>query len=159
MVASCSSVEELTRPAKKRVGKEEMTPMALGDQIGEVSGRITGTRVSTPSAGQPPRIEVSFQGSGTVLGQDVTNIATYSQTLRPGGILYGEGDALYITGDGQSAHWRGFGVGKPTGPFPAGHFAVCGSAETDSQALGRLNEIATVLEYDVDQEGNSRYTM
>ena len=50
-------------------------------------------------------------------------------------------------------------MGRPTGPFPAGHFAVCGSAETESQALGRLNEIATVLEYDVDQEGNIRYTM
>ena len=134
--------------------------MALGDQIGEASGRITGTRVIAPSGTQRQvRIEVSFQGSGTVLGQDVTNIATYSQTLRPGGILYGEGDALYITGDGQSAHWKGFGVGRPTGAFPAGHFAVCGSVETESQALGRLNEIATVLEYDVDQEGNIRYTM
>jgi hypothetical protein len=132
--------------------------MALGDQIGQASGRVTGTRVITPSAGQPPRIEVSFQGSGTVPGQDVTNIATYSQTLRSGGILYGEGDALYITSDGQSAHWRGFGVGRPTGPFPAGHFAVCGSTQTESQALSRLNEIATVLEYDVDQEGNYRYT-
>jgi hypothetical protein len=150
-------VDSMAR-TRKRVGKEEMTPMALGDQIGEASGRITGTRVITSSAGQT-RIEVSFQGSGTVLGHDVTNIATYWQTMRPGGILYGEGDALHITGDGQSAHWRGFGVGRPTGPFPAGHFAVCGSAETESQALGRLNEIATVLEYDVDQEGNFRYTM
>jgi hypothetical protein len=139
--------------------KEESAPMALGDQIGEGSGRITGTRVITPMVGtQQPRIEVSFQGSGTLLGQDITNIGTYWQTLRPGGILYGEGDLLYITGDGQSAHWRGFGVGRPTGPFPAGHFAVCGSAETDSQALGRFNEIATVIEYDVDQEGNIRYT-
>jgi hypothetical protein len=90
--------------------------------------------------------------------QDITNIGTYWQTLRPGGILYGEGEVLYITGDGQSAHWKGFGVGRPTGSFPAGHFAVCGSAETESQALGRFNEIATVIEYDVDQEGNYRYT-
>jgi hypothetical protein len=101
---------------------------------------------------------VSLQGSGTLLGQDVTNIATYWQTLRPGGILYGKGELLYITSDGESAHWRGFGVGRPTGPFPAGHFAVCGSAESESQALGRFNEIATVIEYDVDQEGNFRYT-
>src|SRR4051794_23667295 len=119
---------------RKRVGKEETTPMALGDQIGEVSGRITGSRVITPSAGQT-RIEVSFQGSGTLLGQDITDIGTYRQTLRPEGVLYGEGDVLYITGDGQSAHWRGFGVGRPTGSFPASHFAVCGSAETESQAL------------------------
>ena len=93
-----------------------------------------------------------------MLGQDITDIGTYWQTLKAGGVLYGEGDVLYITGDGQSAHWRGFGVGRPTGPFPAGHFAVCGSFETESQALGRLNEIATVTEYDVDQEGNYRYT-
>jgi hypothetical protein len=134
--------------------------MALGDQIGEGSGTITGTRVITPSGTQQQeaRIEVSFQGSGTLLGQNITNVGTYVQTLRPGGILYGEGDLLYITGDGQSAHWRGFGVGRPTGPFPAGHFAVCGSAESESQALGRLNEITTVIEYDVDQEGNYRYT-
>jgi hypothetical protein len=137
----------------------ECVPMALGDQIGEGFGRITGTRVITPlGTQQEARIEVSFQGNGTLLGQDITNIGTYVQTLRPGGTLYGEGDVLYITGDGQSAHWRGFGVGRPTGAFPAGHFAVCGSVETESQTLGRLNEIATVIEYDVDQEGNYRYT-
>jgi hypothetical protein len=70
--------------------------MALGDQIGEASGRITGTRVITPSAGQTPRIEVSFQGSGTLLGQGITEIGTYWQTLKPGGVLHGEGDVLYI---------------------------------------------------------------
>jgi hypothetical protein len=97
--------------------------MALGDQIGEASGKVTGNRVITPMVGtqQQARIEVSFQGSGTLLGQEITDIGTYWQTLKPGGTLYGEGDVLYITGDGQSAHWRGFGVGRPTGPFPAGH--------------------------------------
>src|SRR3712207_8252672 len=95
--------------------------MALGDQIGEGSGRITGTRVITPlGTQQEARIEVSFQGSGTLLGQEITNIGTYVQTLRPGGVLYGEGDVLYITGEGESARWRGFGVGRPTGSFPAG---------------------------------------
>jgi hypothetical protein len=105
--------------------------MALGDQIGEASGTITGTRV-IKSMGTQAQIEVSFQGSGTMLGQDITDIGTYWQTLRAGGVLYGEGDVLYITGDGESAHWTGFGVGRPTGPFPAGHFAVCGSTETES---------------------------
>lgn len=132
--------------------------MALGDQIGQAPGTITGTRV-IPSMGTQTQIEVSFQGSGTMLGQDITDIGTYWQTLRAGGVLYGEGDVIYITGDGQSAHWSGFGVGKPTGPFPAGHFAVCGSTQTESQALSRLNEIATLTEYDVDQEGNYSYTI
>jgi hypothetical protein len=133
--------------------------MALGDQIGESSGRITGTRVITPLGSQQAQIEVAFQGSGTLLGQDITEVGTYVSTFRPGGVVYGEGDVLYITSDGESAHWQGFGVGRPTGAFPAGHFAVCGSAETESQALSRLNEIATVTEYDADQEGNYRYTL
>ncbi len=53
--------------------------MALGDQIGEASGRVTGTRVITPMVGtqQQARIEVSFQGSGTLLGQNITDIGTY----------------------------------------------------------------------------------
>ena len=133
--------------------------MALGDQIGEASGRVTGTRVITPLGMQQAQIEVSFQGSGTLLGQDITEVGTYVSTFRPGGVIYGEGDVLYMTSDGESAHWGGFGVGRSTGPFPAGHFAVCGSAETESQALSRLNEIATVTEYDADQEGNYRYTI
>jgi hypothetical protein len=151
-------VEELIRRAKKRVGKEESAPMALGEKIGEASGRITGTRVFTPSGTQQQRTEVSFQGSGTLLGQEITEIGTFWQILRPGGVLYGEGEVLYITGDGEIAHWRGFGVGRPTGPFPAGHFAVSGSAETESQALSRLNEVATVSEYDVDKQGKYRDT-
>ena len=132
--------------------------MALGEQIGEASGKITGTRVVTPLGGHTRQIEVSFQGSGSLLGHDITDIGTYVQTLRPGGVLYGEGEVLYLTADGQSAQWRGFGVGRPTGPFPAGHFAVCGSTQTESRALRRLNEIATVAEYDVDEEGNYHYT-
>jgi hypothetical protein len=69
--------------------------MALGDQIGQASGRITGTRVITPLGTQQAQIEVSFQGNGTLLGQNITEIGTYWQTLRPGGVLYGEGDLLW----------------------------------------------------------------
>jgi len=131
--------------------------MALGDQIGEASGRITGTRVLAPE-GQPVKVEVALQGSGTMLGQQITDVGTYWQTVRPGGVLYGEGDNLFLTAEGESAHWTGFGVGRPTGAFPAGHFAVCGSAQSDSQALGRLNEVATALEFDVGEDGSYRWT-
>ncbi len=131
--------------------------MALGDQIGEASGRITGTRVLAPE-GQPVKVEVALQGSGTMLGQQITDVGTYSQTVRPGGVFYGEGDNLFLTADGESAHWTGFGVGRPTGAFPAGHFAVCGSVLTDSQALGRLNEVATAIEFDVGEDGSYRWT-
>jgi hypothetical protein len=131
--------------------------MALGDQIGEASGRITGTRVLAPE-GQPVKMELALQGSGTMLGQQITDVGTYWQTVRPGGVIYGEGDNLFLTADGESAHWTGFGVGRPTGAFPAGHFAVCGSALSDSPALGRLNEVATAIEFDVGEDGSYRWT-
>jgi len=75
-------VERVIARPGKRVGKES-APMALGDQIGEASGTITGTRV-IKSIGTQAQIEVSFQGSGTMLGQDITDIGTYWQTLRAG---------------------------------------------------------------------------
>ncbi len=131
--------------------------MALGEQIGEASGRITGTRVLAPE-GQPVKMELALQGSGTMLGQQITDVGTYWQTVRPGGVIYGEGDNLFLTAEGESAHWTGFGVGRPTGAFPAGHFAVCGSVLTDSQALGRLNEVATAIEFDVGEDGSYRWT-
>ena len=53
----------------------------------------------------------------------------------------------------------GIRVGHPTGPAPAGHLAVCGSAQTESQSLARLNSVANVVEYDVDAEGNYHWTL
>jgi hypothetical protein len=134
--------------------------MALGDQVGEASGKITGTRVLTPVGGeQQVQMEVSFQGSGNMLGEEIIDTATYLQVVRPGGVFYGEGDALWITSAGESAHFAGFGVGRPTGGFPAGHFAVCGSAQTASEKLARLNSVAIVAEYDVDEDGSYRWTL
>lgn len=65
--------------------------MALGDQISESTGRITGLRVVTPVEGGPAQMEGTFQGSGTLLGQQMTVVGTYVQSARPGGVLYGEG--------------------------------------------------------------------
>jgi hypothetical protein len=35
---------------------------------------------------------------------------------------------------------------------------VCGSTLTESQALGRLNEVATIVEFDVEEDGSYRWT-
>ena len=39
----------------------------LGEQIGEETGQITAMRV-LPAEGAGPKVEVSFQSSGTLLG-------------------------------------------------------------------------------------------
>jgi hypothetical protein len=48
----------------------------LGEQIGEDTGQITGMRV-LPDDGAGPKVEVSFQTSGTILGIHESNMGTY----------------------------------------------------------------------------------
>jgi hypothetical protein len=130
----------------------------LGELLGESTGKITGTRV-LPSEGQQIKVEVSFQGSGTLLGEAITDIGTYWQTIRPEGVLYGEGHVLMMTRDGTIADWTGFGVGQPTGPSPAAHYAVCGSFQPTSGKLARLASVANAIEYDVEQDGSYHWKL
>ncbi|MFQ5875360.1 MAG: hypothetical protein ACE5JL_16390 [Dehalococcoidia bacterium] len=130
----------------------------LGELLGEASGKTTGVRV-LPTEGQQVKVEVSFQGSGKLLGVDMTDTGTYWQTIRPGGVLYGEGHVLMMTKEGEIADFTGFGVGRPTGPSPAAHYGVCGSFQTTSEKLAHLNTIATVFEYDVAEDGSYHWKM
>ncbi len=104
-----------------------------------------------------PKLEVSCQGNGKLLGQEMTEFITYWQTVRPGGELYGEGQVVMMTQDGQMATWTGFGVGRPTGKGFAASYRVAGSFQTASKQLSRLNGLVTVIEYEVDGNGNYSY--
>jgi hypothetical protein len=130
----------------------------LGDRLGESTGKITNVRV-LPTEGQQVRIEVSFQGHGTLLGQEITDIGTYCQTIRPGGVLYGEGHTLMMTPGGEILDWVGGGVGRATGPGFKASYGVYGSAQTNSEKLIRAAEVADVIEYEVEEDGSYRWTM
>ncbi len=121
--------------------------------IGEASGKITAIRV-LPSDGPASKLELTFQGRGTMLGMEIDDIGTYTQTTRSGGVLYCEAQVVLITTDGGIANWTGFAVGKPTGRFPASTWGPCGSVQTASQQLAHLNAVSTVVEYHVDENGN-----
>ena len=55
----------------------------LGEKIGEMSGKINSQRVlANPGGG--PKMETSFQASGTLLGTDVKETGTYSHRCPPG---------------------------------------------------------------------------
>lgn len=130
----------------------------LGQVVGESSGAFTSTRV-LPSEGQQIKVEVSFQGRGHLLGEEITDIGTYWQTVRPGGVLYGEGHVLMMTAEGEVADWIGFGVGRPTGPAPAASYAVGGSFQSASSKLFRLTTIVTAIEYEVDATSHYRWKL
>jgi hypothetical protein len=130
----------------------------LGERIGEASGKVTGVRV-IPTDRPETTLEISFQGTGNVLGQDITDIGTYTQVVGADGVLRGHGEVVMITAEGQSAHWVGGGVGLPTGPPPKAHFAVTGTFKQATEQFQQLTTLANVVEYDVTEEFGYRWEM
>jgi hypothetical protein len=129
-----------------------MTPyfkMALGEVLGEGRGKVTTMRVLPDG-----KMEVSQQGTGKLLGSEITDAVTYWTVMRPNGTAYGEGQQIIMSSDG-SAVWKGSGVGKPIGQGGGWKYAVAGAFQTvTSQKWGRLLDVYTVSEYDVDQNQN-----
>jgi hypothetical protein len=50
--------------------------------------------------GQEVKVEVSIEGRRRLLGEDIADFGTYWQTFRSGGVLYGEGNNLWLTNEG-----------------------------------------------------------
>ncbi len=127
----------------------------LGEKILEHSGKITGQRV-LPSEGGTPKIETSFQANERLLGVEATTLGTYQAVARPGGILFGQGEGVIMTKEGDMATWTGQGIGRPKGRGMAASWRGCIYYQTASQKLARLNGIAAVFEYEVDENGNTQ---
>ena len=124
----------------------------LGEQVGEARGKRTVRRVLSVDGGF--KVEVAFESKGKLLGVDNTEIGTYWSEGRPDGSLYGEGQGVVITNDGEVATWKGGGVGKFVGGGAVNYRGAI-YYSTASQKLARLNGGATVFEFDVDAEGNT----
>src|SRR6266568_7853144 len=123
----------------------------LGDVISETKGkRIVRRMLGT----DPPKVEVSFEDSGQMLGTAVNGFGTYWAVVRPDGSLYGEGEGASTTQDGELVTWKG---------TAQGHFGAGGAVSyrgmlffrTASQKLAQLSSAPGVFEYEVDAAGNS----
>src|ERR1700730_1893762 len=77
----------------------------LGEKIGEETGKVTLQR-TLASAGGGPRMETSFQATGSILGVGHKTTGTYTSEKRPDGTLYGEGQGIVMTSEGG----RGTGI-------------------------------------------------
>ena len=125
----------------------------LGEQVGHEVGQVSGLRVLPGEDG--PRVEVSFQASGTLLGIHENNMGTYVSVTRPDGTLFGEGQGIAMTDEGETVTWQGNGVGRFTGHGTAVSWRGAIYYRTTSERLARLNGIAGVFEYETDQSGKS----
>jgi hypothetical protein len=125
----------------------------LGEQIGEGRGKRTARRVvATDPVFQ---VEVSFEDTSKLLGVDGMNIGTYTSGNKPDGSLYGEGQGVFVSMDGDIATWKGIGIGRLV-PGGAVSYRGCLSYSTASTKLARLNSIAGVFEFEVDGSGNTQ---
>ena len=126
----------------------------LGEMIGELRGKRTSRRV-LPCEGAGLKVEVSFEGTGKMLGVDVNEIGTYWAATRPDGTLYGEGQGVVISHAGDMATWVGGGVGQFREGGAVGYRGAI-YYQTTSPKLARLNSVAVVFEFEVDAQGNTR---
>jgi hypothetical protein len=127
----------------------------LGDQISEEKGKITSQRVLDVEGGEPT-IETSFSATGNYRGVETTATVTYCATPRPGGAIYGEGQGVLMSKDGQEmATWTGQGIGRFTSP---GKIRFTGSLFFSTSSTGKLaflNNLVGVFEYQSDESGNT----
>ena len=127
----------------------------LGDLISEEKGKITSQRVLDVEGGIP-KIEASFSATGNYRGVETTATITYWSTPRPGGAIYGEGQGVIMSKDGQEmAIWTGQGIGRFTSP---GKIRFTGSLFFSTSSTGRLsflNNLVGVFEYETDESGNT----
>ena len=128
----------------------------LGEMICEEQGKITGVRVLPfNGSNSMPRLEVSFQGSGTLVGVEMTNVGTYISVMTPAGVFNGSGQGVITTKDGDIVTWTGSGVGTPKGQGLAASWRGMIYYQTSSQRLAGLNKTPTAFEYEVDENGNT----
>lgn len=123
----------------------------LSEQIYTGQGKRTARRVLET---QPFTVEVSFEDKGNMLGLDGATIGTYLSSPRPDGTLAGTGQGIFACADGEVITWKGIGTGR----LKAGGAVSYRGALTFtavSQRLSRLNLIAGVFEFEVDEAGNT----
>lgn len=100
-------------------------------------------------------METSFESTGTLLGVSCTETGTYWSAVRSDGSLYGEGQGILMGQEGEMATWIGQGVGIVAAD---GGVSFRGAVyyESPSPTWSRLNRVAAIFEFDVDDKGNTR---
>ena len=123
----------------------------LGDQIGESKGKRIVRRILSI---EPPTAEVTFEATGTILGAATNETGTYTSVVRPDGSIFGHGQGLAITADGDGITWTGTGLGK-FGPGGSVSYRGMIFYRTDSQKMARINNVCGAFEFETDPAGNT----
>lgn len=123
----------------------------IGEQISDLKGKRIVRRVLSVD---PPTVEVTFEDAGTTLGVAVVGMGTYTSVVRPDGSIFGDGQGVTTTHEGESITWTGTGSGK-FGPGGSVSYRGMLFFKTASQKLARLNNMCGAFEFEVDPAGNT----
>ena len=128
--------------------------MALGDLVLDETGTVTGIRVLSADA-SGSKLEVCLRTSGTIRGVAESTFWTYTQLIRPDGSVYGQGEGVMTTQDGNVIHLIGHGSGQAPAPGGTTNFRTMLHAHSTSAKYADLNSIGLVGNYDVAADGSA----
>jgi hypothetical protein len=123
----------------------------LGELIGENRGKRLVRRVLSTT---PPTVEVTFEEAGKLFGIATTGMGTYTSVIRPDGTIWGTGQGIVTTADGEGMTWVGSGQGK-FGAGGAVSYRGILYFQGPSAKLAKLSAHPAVFEYEVDAEGKT----
>ncbi|MDD1718349.1 MAG: hypothetical protein LUO88_04660 [Methanoregulaceae archaeon] len=126
----------------------------LGEMVGEFKGKITGRRV-LPLHEMDPKIEVSVERKGRLLGVEAMEMVTFWSIRKPGGVLYGEGQGALMSNEGEMGVYHATGVGKSGGRGTSTMLRGVLYPHSRSPKWVSLNGVALVYEYESDENGNT----
>ena len=124
----------------------------LGELIYQGSGKRTVRKILSTD---PVKVEVAFEEGCKILGVEAMEIGTYSSTIRSDGTIYGEGEGIVMTTQGDQLTWKGAGAGTLKA---RGAVSYRGAIyyHTASPKFSRLNTVAGVFEFESDENGNTQ---
>ena len=131
----------------------------LGEKLGEYTGKMIGVRVLGTDGhhhNHGPRMEVTIQQTGSILGVEGNDIGTYESCLQTGGHMTGKGQGITTTKDGEIITWTATGIGRPTGKGNAANWRGSIQYQTTSTKLAKLNGTCCIFEHDVDEKGEGK---
>ena len=128
--------------------------MALGDLVLDETGQVTATRLlSTDASGT--NMELSLTLTGTIRGVPQTPMRPYTTLTTPDGSIYGNGQGIMTTQDGDVINLIGHGSGAAPPPGGTVRFCTMLHAHGATGSNADLNTIGLAGEYEVDPEGNA----
>jgi hypothetical protein len=126
----------------------------LGELILDETGTVTGTRVLSNDA-SGTKLEVSLRTTGRIQGVSESCLWTYWQLIRPDGSVYGQGEGVMTTQDGDVLQMIGHGSGQAPPPGGTMNFRTMLHVYTTSEKFAILNRIGLVGNYDVEADGSA----